>query len=145
MDDKRQGAGATAADKLTLSKGAVAGKSNAEQKIAEERAKRDADTRVAELARNVDELKKLKGQTTEAAASAASVVAGAGVKLPVSPPVAVAPSPPEPKASTPSVDAVVEPKASTPSVTTEASAPVVVADAASAAASSPEASASAAT
>ena len=91
VQDNRPSADA-APDKLTLSKGAVAAKASgaAEQKIADARARADADNRVKELARNLDELKKLKGGVAGAApaASAAASASVAGVKVPVVPPVA---------------------------------------------------------
>ena len=49
----------SAQDKLTLSKGAVAGQDAKEDKIAQERQAKEASTRVAELSRNIDELSKL--------------------------------------------------------------------------------------
>ena len=73
VDDRKQGAAATP-DKLTLSKGTAAGQSAAaEDKISKDRAKKADDARVAELAKNVDELKKLSG----AAASASTAKPGA--------------------------------------------------------------------
>lgn len=52
---------AVAPDKLTLSKGAVQGKSAAEEKIAKDRQAREASERVAELSKNIGDLNKLTG------------------------------------------------------------------------------------
>ncbi|MEO5671794.1 MAG: FimV/HubP family polar landmark protein, partial [Ramlibacter sp.] len=57
-------------DKLTLSKGAAQGKAEAD-KIARERAAKDAATRVAELNKNIADLNKLGVATPAAGASAA--------------------------------------------------------------------------
>ncbi|WP_448174027.1 type IV pilus assembly protein FimV [Rhizobacter fulvus] len=65
VDDRKQAAAATP-DKLTLSKGAAGAK--VEEQISKDRAKKADDVRVAELAKNVDELKKLSGATASAAA-----------------------------------------------------------------------------
>jgi pilus assembly protein FimV len=82
--DRKQSAAATP-DKLTLSKGQTSAKA-VEAQISEDRAKKDAATRVAELARNVDELKKLSG-----AASAAPAVAAAAKPAPSAPAVLAVP------------------------------------------------------
>ncbi|MBC7734762.1 MAG: hypothetical protein H7306_23180 [Bacteriovorax sp.] len=60
----RQQAVAAAPDKLTLSKGAAA-----EEKISKDREKKADSVRVAELSKNLDDLKKLSGATAAAAAS----------------------------------------------------------------------------
>ena len=73
--------GAATPDKLTLSKGAVQGKAEAD-KIARERASRDAATRVAELNKNIADLNKLGTVTAPAAASSASAPKP-GVAVPV--------------------------------------------------------------
>jgi pilus assembly protein FimV len=90
VQDRKQAAAPTP-DKLTLSKGSVAAKSAPEVKVAKEREKQDADTRVAELSRNVEELKRLAG-TQAAAASPAPAAASEGpgvvIKAPVSTPTA---------------------------------------------------------
>lgn len=65
-------------DKLTLSKGSMAagaGAQGAEDRLAASRAKQDSTARVAELSKNLEELRKLKEKA--AAASAATVVAKA--------------------------------------------------------------------
>ncbi|MBK1716044.1 FimV/HubP family polar landmark protein, partial [Rubrivivax gelatinosus] len=58
VEDRRQAAAPTP-DKLKLSQGAL--KSAPEAKLSKEAERRAADLRLAELARNVDELKKLQG------------------------------------------------------------------------------------
>jgi len=117
--DDRKPAAAPKPDKLTLSKAGGAA-SAAEAKVSKETEKKDAAARVAELTRNVEELKKLSS-----AAKPATPVASAAASAPVTP----SPLPAAP------VVATAEP-ASAP-----ASAPVVAA--ASAPASRPAARASA--
>ena len=88
----RQQATAATPDKLTLSKGAAA--SAAEAQISRERAKKADDARVAELAKNVDELKKLSGAASAAASKpVAPQVAAAPAAKPATPPVATIPVP----------------------------------------------------
>ena len=95
VDDKKQGAAATP-DKLTLSKGPSTPKAPAtEERISKESEKKDASARVAELSKNVDELKKLSG-----AASAPKVAAPVAPPAPA-PVVAAAPPPPPPPAPPP--------------------------------------------
>ncbi|MEO7392156.1 MAG: FimV/HubP family polar landmark protein [Ramlibacter sp.] len=77
---QEKNAGPATPDKLTLSKGAVQGKAEAD-KIARDRAARDAATRVAELNKNIAELNKL-GTATPAATGAASTPKP-GVAVPV--------------------------------------------------------------
>jgi pilus assembly protein FimV len=128
VEDRKQAAAPTP-DKLTLSKGAAAGAKvpAPEDKIAKEREKRDADTRVAELSKNVEELKKLAGAASapgKAAPAAAPVAAAkpgatitAPVTTPTAPPPPVAPAPaPAPVAAAPApapAPVVVAPAAST--------------------------------
>jgi pilus assembly protein FimV len=88
-------------DKLTLSKGAVAAKAPAiEDKISKRTEKKEADTRIAELTKNVDELKKLSD--TSAAKSAANTSArpaaqrGVGIAPPAPPKLVITPAPPPP-------------------------------------------------
>ncbi|OYT90109.1 MAG: fimbrial protein FimV [Burkholderiales bacterium PBB3] len=71
-------------DKLTLSKGAVQAKSN-EAQLAKDRADKDAAARAAEIAKNIDDLK--KAGSAVAAASAPKPVASA---IPAAPAVVVA-------------------------------------------------------
>jgi len=146
VNDRQQGAAATP-DKLTLSKGAASPKASAaEAQISKERAKKAEEVRVAELSKNVDELKKLSGAAASAAAAPkpASAVAAAPAPAPVAPakplpasaalpavPASIALPAPAAPASAPAPAPVATPPASA-----AASAPVVVA-AASAAASAP--------
>ena len=74
VQDNKQAA-APSPDKLTLSQGAVKA-SAPEATISKDAEKKDAATRVAELSRNVEDLKRLQN---EAAASKASAPAGVGV------------------------------------------------------------------
>ena len=102
--DRQQGANPTP-DRLTLSKGGATAKAAAaEEQISKERAKKADEARVAELSKNVDELKKLSGATATAAASnpaltaaanpapvTAAAPASASVAVPASVAVAMAP------------------------------------------------------
>ena len=101
----------TAPDKLTLSKAASAA---AETKASKDTEKKDAATRIAELSRNVDELKKLSN-ATKAPASAAEPA----------PPPAAAPAPAPAPVPAPTVVAAAPSPASAPAA--EASGPAVVA------------------
>jgi pilus assembly protein FimV len=84
--------GSDAADKLTLSKGALQAKAN-EAKIAQERAAKDAADRAAELAKNMADMKKLSAATAQKAATAAAKAASAPASAPVAPAIAVAVAP----------------------------------------------------
>ncbi len=75
VDDKKSVA--PAADKLTLSKGNVQGKS-AEAEIASARQAKEASERAAELNRNIGELSRLKASTATVASPSASGPASAG-------------------------------------------------------------------
>lgn len=107
--DKKQAAAPTP-DRLTLDKGksAAPGASAVEDKLARERAEKEASNRVAELSRNLDELKKLQAASAAASTggSAASAVGLPGRAAPA-PAVASAPAPvasaPAPVASAPAV------------------------------------------
>lgn len=135
--EDRKTAAAPTPDKLTLSKGAAAGKASAaEDKLAKEREKRDASTRVAELSRNVEELKKLSGAASQPAAKAPAAPAAPapapGVKPPVTVTAPVAPPPPPPVAPPPPPPAPAPAPvaaAPTPAPTPAASVPAVVASA----------------
>ena len=117
----RKEAAAPTPDKLTLSQGAVAaGKGAAEDQLAKGRAAEDSSTRVAELAKNVEDLKKLQGAT--GAASAAAVAEGAGAVAVTAPSLAPA--------------SAAEPVSASPAVA-EASAPATAPEAASAPAVAP--------
>ncbi len=75
--------GAKPPDKLTLSKGAVQSKAEAEEKIAKDRQAAAESTRVAELSKNIGDLKKLTGTPTAAvSAGAASAAKAPGVSVP---------------------------------------------------------------
>ena len=157
VNDRQQGA-APAPDKLTLSKGAASSKATAaEEKISKDKAKKADDVRVAELSKNVDELKKIAGAAASAAApKPAPAVVAAAPAAPVVPPkpvpapvpapapapapvpvpvaipapVPVAPPTPAPAASVPAVVAVPTPAAASvpvPMAAVPASAPVVAA------------------
>jgi pilus assembly protein FimV len=144
VEDRKQGTAPTP-DKLKLSQGALAA-SSAEAKTSKEAERKDAAARLAELSRNVTELKKLQGATTPAgpgtqAASAAApsaaptVVAAAPKPAPVAPvvpapaPVASPPPPPPPAPPPPPPPAapVAAAPASAPVAAAPASAPVVAA------------------
>ena len=90
----RQAGAAPAPDKLTLSKGSAATKASApEARISKESEKKAADVRVAELSKNVDELKKLAGASASAAAPTATAAVVAKTPAVVAPvPAAVVPS-----------------------------------------------------
>lgn len=95
---------ATAADKLTLSKGAVAAANSQEERIAQEKRQADSSTRVAELSRNLDELQKLEQATSAPAATPAAAPADAPAAAPgvaVEAPVAAQTPPPAPPAPPP--------------------------------------------
>ncbi|HEX5355433.1 MAG TPA: FimV/HubP family polar landmark protein [Aquabacterium sp.] len=137
VQDKKQ-TEAPAPDKLTLSKGGMSSsaKPAAEDRLAKSRAKQEEAARVAELSKNLDDLRKLKEK-----AAAASVPAKVVPPAPVAPskPAVVVPPAPVPApapapapAPVPSKPVVVE-AASTPASATVAEA---VASAASEAASS---------
>jgi len=91
--DDRKASAAPAPDKLVLSKGASAKASAPEDKLSKEREKKDATARVAELSKNVDELKKLSS-----ASAAASGKTAAAAPTPVAPPPVIVPpvTPPKP-------------------------------------------------
>ncbi|MGY0195576.1 FimV/HubP family polar landmark protein [Leptothrix sp. BB-4] len=123
VQDQKQPAAAQQ-DRLKLDKGkAVAGKTPAvspEDKIAADRAAKEASARASELARNVEDLKKLQ------AASASTAAAPAPTPAVASAPALPAPTLPVAKAPEPAPAPAPEP--------TAASAPVVVAAASSSAA-----------
>ncbi|MCU0964639.1 MAG: hypothetical protein MUF08_06150 [Burkholderiaceae bacterium] len=96
-------AAAPAPDKLTLSQGAVKA-SAPEAAVSKETEKKDAATRVAELSRNVAELKQLQGEAASSAAPAPAVTAAAPAAAAASAPVVAAvPVAPVVAASAPSV------------------------------------------
>ncbi len=129
VQDKKQSE-APAPDKLTLSKGGMSSstKPAAEDRLAKNRAKQDEAARVAELSKNLDELRKLKEKSAAASAAAkvvppAPVVASKPVPAPVAPskPAVVvpppAPAPAPAPAPVPSKPAVIEPASAPASAT----------------------------
>ena len=117
-------AGAKTPDKLTLSKGEIQSRALAEEKIAKDRQALAESTRVAELSKNIGDLKKLTGTPTAAvSALPASAAKVPGVALPVPAAVTAVPAVPVPALA--------------------ASAPIVVASATKPAAGTPIAAASA--
>ena len=155
VDDRKPGANATP-DKLTLSKGAAG--ANAEDQISKDRAKKADDVRVAELSKNVDELKKLSGAASAAAAKPATapsapvaapvaaakpapVPAAASAPAPMPAPVVVtaapAPAPPALPAPAPAASVAAMPAASAPVTVAAASAAAVKLAASAAAAAKP--------
>jgi pilus assembly protein FimV len=124
VKDQKQSAAPTP-DKLTLSKGGMSNKASApgtEDRLAKARAQKDSDTRVAELSKNLDDLRKLKEKAAAAAPAAKPTPAPAPAPVP-------APAPaPAPVASKPAPVA----SAAAPAPAPVPSAPAVVASAASA-------------
>jgi pilus assembly protein FimV len=96
VEDRKQAAAPTP-DTLKLSQGAV--KSGAEAKVSKDAAAKDAASRVAELSRNVEELKKIQGAT--ATPGQAPKVAAAPAAPAVAPVPAPAPAPVPPPAPAP--------------------------------------------
>lgn len=135
VKDQKQSAAPTP-DKLTLSKGGLSSKASApatEDRLAKARAQKENEARVAELSKNLDDLRKLK----EKAATAPAV--------PVVKPVAPAPAPVAVPASKPApVASVAAPAVVPPAPAPVPSAPEVVASAASAVAPAASEAASAA-
>ena len=124
VKDQKQSAAPTP-DKLTLSKGGVSSKASApatEDRLAKARAQKENEARVAELSKNLDDLRKLKEKA--AAASAAAVVKPAPAPAPA--PVAVPAPKPAPVAS------VAAPAVVPPAPAPVPSAPAAVASEASA-------------
>jgi len=128
VEDRKQAA-STTPDKLTLSKGGAPGAKSAEAAISKETEKKAADVRVAELAKNVDELKKLSGAASAAKPGAAPAPAAAAPAS--APTVAIAkpstaaaqtPTPAQPPAAKPAAATPV-PAATPPAVVASAPAP----------------------
>lgn len=122
----------TAPDKLTLSKGSVAGQKAAEDQVAKDKQAAEAATRMAELSKNITDLNKLgtasapSGGAAPATAGAASAAAaGVAVQTPSVPATPTAPeAPASDAASAPTVAAVPADAASEPaSAPTDAPAP----------------------
>ncbi|MBK1689523.1 FimV/HubP family polar landmark protein [Rubrivivax gelatinosus] len=92
VEDRRQAAAPTP-DKLKLSQGAVKAAAP-EAKLSKEAERRAADLRLAELARNVDELKKLQGAASAPAQPAPAPAVAARPEPASTPAVTVAATPP---------------------------------------------------
>lgn len=130
--EDRKASAAPTPDKLTLSKG-TAGKASApEDRLSKEREKKDASARVAELSKNVEELKKLSGASAAAGGKApAQAPATAAAPAPATkPPVVVPPitppvTPPAPAPKPPVVAAAPSPAPAVPPTPAPAPAPVV--------------------
>lgn len=125
VQDRKQ-SGAPAPDKLTLSKGGIAAQPGTDDKLAKERAQKDSATRVAELSKNLQELKKLQGAASGAPAAAtppkpAQTLTPAPTPAPVPPAPAPVPPAPAPVAKPASAPA----PAPVPAATTPASAPAL--------------------
>ncbi|MGL6111779.1 MAG: FimV/HubP family polar landmark protein [Rubrivivax sp.] len=130
VQDSKQAA-APAPDKLTLSQGAVKA-SAPEAGLSKDAEKKDSATRVAELSRNVEELKRLQGETAATKASAptgavapvgssaasaplvATLPAAAATVLPASAVAAVAAAPAAVVAAAPAMPALPAPKVAAP-------------------------------
>jgi len=125
VQDSKQAA-APAPDKLTLSQGAVKA-SAPEAAVSKETEKKDAATRVAELSRNVAELKQLQGEAASSAAPTPAVTATAPAAAAASAPVVatvpvapvVAASAPSVVAAAPAVQPASPPKAAQPAAPVE--------------------------
>jgi pilus assembly protein FimV len=93
VDDKKQSAAPTP-DKLTLSKSGVtaaAAPNSAEAKLSAEREKQAAAARVAELNKNLTDLKRMQGSTVPAAAPVAPAPATTAAARPAAPAIVPAP------------------------------------------------------
>jgi pilus assembly protein FimV len=122
--EDRKPAAAPTPDKLTLSKAGSAA-SAAEAKLSKETEKKDAAARVAELTRNVEELKKLSSAAKPSAATApaaAPAAATAPAPAPMTAPVVATAQPASVPASAPAVVAAASAPASRPAA--RASAPL---------------------
>lgn len=101
VDDRKQAA-QTSPDKLTLTQGTAARASAPEARLSKEAERKDTSTRVAELSRNVEDLKRLsaasaaKPSAAPTPAPAPAPVVAAAPQLPVTPPAAATPPAPAP-------------------------------------------------
>jgi pilus assembly protein FimV len=149
VDDRKPGAAPTP-DKLKLSQGALQA-SAAEARTSKEAEKKDAAARLAELSRNVNELKKLQGAAGPAgtgtpaapAPAAPAVVAAAPKPAPAPAPATPPPPPPAPPAAPPApapAPVVVAPPPPAPASAAAAPPPVAAAPASAAVAAAPPAS-----
>ncbi|MEO5697340.1 MAG: FimV/HubP family polar landmark protein [Burkholderiaceae bacterium] len=137
--DDRQQASKSTPDKLTLSKGETTAKgAAAEEQISKDRAKKADEVRVAELSKNVDELKKLSGATASAATprseGAASPAPAPAPAVPAAVTVAAATPPASAPAAAP---AALTPAASAPLIAAAPPAPVIPTAASAAAPAKP--------
>ncbi len=137
--EDRSRAGAATPDRLKLSQGGVVA-SAPEAKVSRDTERKDSTTRLAELARNVDDLKRLQGTAAPASAAAPAKPAAAGV---TQAPAVAAPTAPAPAAA-PAVPAVAPVIAPTVVATAPTQSPTPPQAAASAAPVQPMASAAAA-
>ena len=136
VEDRKQAAAPTP-DKLTLSKGAPGGKSP-EAVISKETEKKASDVRVAELAKNVDELKKLQGAASAAKPGVAPAPAAAPAPAPAVAITKPTPAPaPAPAAPPPAAAPVAKPTPAPAPAPVAPPAPVVAAAPASAPAAPP--------
>jgi len=152
VKDRKADSGPATPDKLTLSQGS-AKVGGTEAKVSKETERKDKETRVAELSRNVQELKQLTEATKAATPAPATTAAAAkpGVPVAVAPPLAtvpvkptVAPPPAAPAPTPPAAKPVAPPPpAPMPTVAAVAAAASVPEAAASPAASAPNAVAAA--
>ncbi|MDE2400601.1 MAG: hypothetical protein KGL90_02905 [Burkholderiales bacterium] len=129
VKDRKQAVAPTP-DKLTLSKGSVgpASAPAAEDRLAKTRAQQDNAARVAELSKNLDDLRKLKEKAAAASATVAAVPAPKVAPVPVAPVPKPASAPVVPPVAASKPAAVASVVAAVPAVP---SAPMVVASAAS--------------
>ena len=124
VEDRKQAASATP-DKLTLSQGGVKA-SAPEAKLSKETESKDAAARLAELARNVDELKKLQGAAAPAATVAAAPAPAPAAGPAPAPQVAPAPAPEVAPAPAPEVAPAPAPVAASAPTPASAPAPLAV-------------------
>ncbi|WP_374673043.1 FimV/HubP family polar landmark protein [Ideonella sp.] len=144
VKDRKTDTGAASPDKLTLSQGAARAAAS-EAKVSKDTERKANETRVAELSRNVQELKQL----ADATKSATPAPAGKPAATPPAPPApapaakpgvtvpAAAVTPPPPPAPAPAPAPVTPPPAAAPAAAVVASAAPAPAAAASLAASAP--------
>ena len=102
----------TAPDKLTLSKGAMQGRKNADEELARKKQEEAASTRLAELSRNIAELKTVSASAATAAPAGkapakAATASAPGVNINTSAPLANIASAPASAAVTPAASATV--------------------------------------
>lgn len=129
VEDKK--ATAPTPDKLTLSKGSAQGKPGVEDKVAQSRQAQDANARVAELSKNINELAKLQAATGTKAPAAVTPAAPAPVAS-VPPAIAVTAAPAPASASAPASVAAPTASAPAPAASAATAAAPVAAPAASA-------------